>query len=1593
MAKTRRKALIALAATLTLSTAIAGTVTLFSSNVDAFAEGTVAEYNDTKYSSIKDALEAIKGSKNKTGTVTLLQDVNENVTIVSKSTVTLDLNGYKLTNDPDSGKTHTITNNGTLTVVDSSEKKEGTVDNVTHGKAAVFNEVGATATLNGGTYIRSKENGQSLENSGGNSYYVLVNHGSQMTINAGVTVKLNGHFSSMVENGWYNGNENTTKAESVLTINDGYFSGGANTIKNDDYGVIHILGGTFENMTQAVFLNWNVATVSGGTFNAEQANQVILNGYGDDTMDQGILSVTGGNFIAAEGKKVLAAQTTNTQNDLKSVTISAGSFSETESIQGHLAEGVEFTKVTDEEGNVSFVNYAAYVGEIGYASLPEALAAAEENATVKLNSNVSIYAWDVAKSVTLDLNGKTLTALCAEEHAGIYVEGDKMLTITDSAKDGKIYAPNGYGIMALQGGSVTVENGTIESLYAPVSSNNTTGVGDFTVKGGKLIAKYGPAIYMPAQQYLTISDGELVGGVIARMGEINITGGTLYAPTEDLDKIEEYYNFSGNAWLGGALTLLPGTYGFDGEEGNGFEVDITGGKFVNECGADVDAQFRNAITVYMQNHKAQTVDIKVAETVEFEVTDGAKGVVFTDVATFVEEKGVEYKYATANVNNTPKYNGEELTLLYGSSVVSEKIAAEQGGVAVLDGKVYESVSAALAAATENATIKLLGDVKEDIVVSADAKVTLDLNGYTLTNESDHTITNKGVLTIIDSSEDKAGVVDNITQSKAAVFNEFGATLTIKAGKYTKTENDYYVIVNQGTATIDGKDGKVVNAIEVYAENLQASLIISGWATVKDVPENAAASLTINNGTFTGGLNNVKNESYSALTIANGTFAVSGSETKEYANVMNYGSAEIHGGTFTNDSTAGKGNRANVLNLYNGDLSESSEMTISGGTFIANTDKVYNVYNKHSTLAIKGGEFKSAFHAVYSQTSESTVTIENATITGANSGVNVSGTKLTIKDTEIKATNESNGIAIYVQGGSNATLTNVTATGTTAIRLENGNGTSATIESGNYDGALLLKPNSANNIQYTLNGGTFTELPKHATTKEDLPQKDYIGAGFATTKVGDVYTVVVDEISAAVNDAIDYIKLYALAANVDLAEVEEKVPTKGLADFSIFVGVGSATEVRTLRDSAVAAIDAYIAQLDSYKAGKVEAIQQVATEYDIAVSTATVFAIQNAHSFAQADEYVAVAEAEIKDIAAYRYDTVKEDLDALITAVNAIKTSVGDLNGDLASVTDTIDGIVESVDALETLIKADDKSIMDLITTNDKNILAELASTQDKLATTANNLFDRIVTDNLNPMKVALQNQIAALEESEDEEFAKLAVQLTAIQATLNEKTANKDDIASVVEAVATAKTDLTAAIEAAKGELATKLTALDGKLDGISKDIATLSGAVAKNNTDLLAKIADLKADVAAVGGQVSEFDAKTIAAIADLQNAINNIGAQVGVATSVQNAKDQAVESLAAYADNAALVKTYGEDGAKLIKKYYVEAMKAIDESETKSDVSSAVSTFKAQAAVVEAVNSVPAGLKDGDIHFTEVYALIGIVAALVVGVFIGLIFYRKKK
>ena len=238
----------------------------------------------------KDSLEKAIEYADATETPIALQaDITGDFVIGTNKNVSLDLNGHKITNESD----HTITNNGTLTIKDSSEKT-GTIDNVSHARAAVWNN--GIAVLEGGTYTRSLENGKSEEDSGNNSYYNIVNH-NHMTIKSGVTVKQDGNFSSMIENGWYNGNQNKAETPSIMIIEGGTFSGGLNTVKNDDYGELTINDGTFSNISQAAFLNWNTATINGGNFEVnDNADAVILNGYVNATMDKGELTINGGNF-------------------------------------------------------------------------------------------------------------------------------------------------------------------------------------------------------------------------------------------------------------------------------------------------------------------------------------------------------------------------------------------------------------------------------------------------------------------------------------------------------------------------------------------------------------------------------------------------------------------------------------------------------------------------------------------------------------------------------------------------------------------------------------------------------------------------------------------------------------------------------------------------------------------------------------------------------------------------------------------------------------------------------------------------------------------------------------------------------------------------------------------------------------------------------------------------------------------------------------------------------------------------------------------------------------------------------------------------
>lgn len=409
-----------------------------------------------------EAGETIKLDANITGDVVVPESVN----------ITIDLNGKKIINSVG----HTIMNNGTLTI-----EGEGTVDNITHGKAALYNK--GTVTLNGGTFDRTQENGQSDSSSGGNSYYTIKNVGN-MTINEGVnvlTAKGNGElgrFSSLVANGYYNGttyDNDKGEEKPTLTINNGTFSGGLNTIKNDDRAELTINNGTFKNFYQATVQNHNIATINGGTYKAaSNASSTGKETYGvyncgcGANIDLGTLTVTGGIFEGADH----AIADVSSQPAV--VNISGGSFSGAE---GAIVKGTNSKAKISISGGVFDSDVQAYAAG-GYKAIQikdGKYVVTNKIALDKTSTRIRRGYTDTLKAI-VEANGKTYDVADSITWAS---DKKAVATVKDGVVTGVDY---GTAIITATLGTTTETPDTTETPATQAEGDEVTG-GD-AVTGG-----------------------------------------------------------------------------------------------------------------------------------------------------------------------------------------------------------------------------------------------------------------------------------------------------------------------------------------------------------------------------------------------------------------------------------------------------------------------------------------------------------------------------------------------------------------------------------------------------------------------------------------------------------------------------------------------------------------------------------------------------------------------------------------------------------------------------------------------------------------------------------------------------------------------------------------------------------------------------------------------------------------------------------------------------------------------------------------------------------------------------------------------------
>ena len=197
----------------------------------------VAKVGDTYYKTLAEAVAAANNA-----TVTLLEDVTENVTIPTDKTITLDLNGKTLSGGKNNDKA-ALLNEGTVTIKDSSATKTGTIKR----------EDDADKT--------------------GTSYYVIKNLGT-MTIEQ-ANVNNNSGYKKTNSAGYMagsslicNGDREDDK-ETTLTINDGVFEQqNFLAVKNGAMGILNVNGGKFTSKHSAI-QNWYKADIKGGEINGQ----------------------------------------------------------------------------------------------------------------------------------------------------------------------------------------------------------------------------------------------------------------------------------------------------------------------------------------------------------------------------------------------------------------------------------------------------------------------------------------------------------------------------------------------------------------------------------------------------------------------------------------------------------------------------------------------------------------------------------------------------------------------------------------------------------------------------------------------------------------------------------------------------------------------------------------------------------------------------------------------------------------------------------------------------------------------------------------------------------------------------------------------------------------------------------------------------------------------------------------------------------------------------------------------------------------------------------------------------------------------------
>ena len=524
---------------------------IFKKAVAKIETGTATTY----YLTLQDAIDAAGTTKT---TVTMIDDVSLPTTVgtvASGENIVLDLNGHTIQTTGED--IYVIRNTGNLEIQDTlgggklTSTTSGIIYNSESGKCvlttgtieageknAISNNTNATFEMNGGTITSEAQGINSI-----NTAKVIVKGGKIETVqnaiyNVAGTVEIKGGTLTSGSYAVVRNNEDT----GIINISAGTLKGESYGVYNSKAGTINVSGGTITSTGKIGIYNTAEGTLTIGTNETTPSvsttvPSVIGKTYGVQA---------GGTFNFYDG--VIKGQSG------KGTSIN-GTITATPTGYGVRKTSSTVNSVTTETAVLVPANYAEYNGSTiisYYETLASATTYVTSGNTIKPlvdKTETKESTVTVSKTVTLDLNGKTITLndTTLKNNGTLTITGSGTLTNSSTNGDFSIYNT----------GTVTVSSGTISSIQGAIHNNGTA-----IVTGGTIISTSYVGVFNRAEGVLTVGTNETTPSVSTTVP--SITGkiaGVLVGKTFNFyDGVIKGQSGAGTS-INGTITATPTGYG------------------------------------------------------------------------------------------------------------------------------------------------------------------------------------------------------------------------------------------------------------------------------------------------------------------------------------------------------------------------------------------------------------------------------------------------------------------------------------------------------------------------------------------------------------------------------------------------------------------------------------------------------------------------------------------------------------------------------------------------------------------------------------------------------------------------------------------------------------------------------------------------------------------------------------------------------------------------------------------------------------------------------------------------------------------------